>query len=127
MSEQSEREHTKSCVGPLKRRQGPSDQAPPAKKHGVSKASVNKWIHENDKTLSTATWLKFDTDTSNRGVAVALRCSVCKQFCDKLVGMLNYNSTYSTLNAPATYDRRVSKTMLPPKCTHELCNFSRNR
>ena len=55
---------------------------------------VNKWIRENDKTLSTATWLKFDTDAANRGVVVALRCSVCKQFCDKLVGMRNYNSAY---------------------------------
>ena len=94
MSEQSEREQTKSCAGPSKRTQGLSDQAPPTKKRGVSKASVNKWIRENDKTLSTATWLKFDTDAANRGVVVALRCSVCKQFRDKLVGMRNYNSAY---------------------------------
>ena len=94
MSEQSEHEQTENSAGPSNRTQGPSDQAPPAKKHGVSKTSVNKWIRENDKTLSTATWLKFDTDAANRGVVVALRCSVCKQFRDKLVGMRNYNSAY---------------------------------
>ena len=55
---------------------------------------VNKWIRENDKILSTATWLKFDIDAANRGVVVALRCSICKQFCDKLVDMRNYNSAY---------------------------------
>ena len=78
MSEQSEREQTESCAGSSKRTQGPSDQAPPAKKRGVSKTSVIKWIRENDKTLNTATWLKFDTDAANRGVVIALRCSVCK-------------------------------------------------
>ena len=94
MSEQSERKQTKSCAGPSKRTQGSSDQTPPTKKREVSKTSVNNWIRENDKTLSTATWLKFDTDAANRGVVVALRCSVCKQFRNKLVGMRNYNSAY---------------------------------
>ena len=94
MSEQSEREQTESCAGPSKRTQGPSNQAPPAKKRGVSKTSVNKWIRKNDKTLSMVTWLKFDTDAANHGVVVALRCSVCKQFRDKLVGMRDYNSAY---------------------------------
>ena len=99
MSKQSEREQTEHeqseiCAGPLKRTQGPSDQAPPAKKCGVSKTSVNKRIRENDKTLNTATWLKFNTDAANRGVVIALKCSVCKQFHAKPAGIRNYNSTY---------------------------------
>ncbi len=38
-----------------------SDGGPPAKKRGVTARTVNKWIAENDKALSMATWLVYDT------------------------------------------------------------------
>ena len=51
-------------------------------------------IANNDKVLSTSTWLKYDEDTAARGGVVALKCSVCCQFPNKLIGMRNYSAAY---------------------------------
>ena len=69
-------------------------KGPPAKKRSVMKSTADKWIADNDKTLSTSTWLRYDTDTANRGHIVALKCCVCYQFRDKLIGMRNYSAAY---------------------------------
>ena len=93
MSKQSKREQTESCAVLRSVRKDQMTRLHPTRNMACPKP-VNKWIRENNKTLSMANWLKFDTDAANRGVVVALRCSVCKQFCDKMVGMRNYNSAY---------------------------------
>ena len=69
-------------------------ECPPAKKRNLTKSTVNKWIADNDKVLSTRTWFKYDVDTAARGRVVALKCSVCCQFRDKLIGMRNYSAAY---------------------------------
>ena len=69
-------------------------EGPPAKKRGVLKSTVDKWVVENDKALCTSTWLKCEVDSANRSRVVALKCSVCCQFRDKLVSMRNYSAAY---------------------------------
>jgi len=46
---------------------------------------VEKWITENDRTLNTLVWLKFEAN--RHGHVLSLKCSICSQFKDKLVGM----------------------------------------
>ena len=54
------------------------------KKRGVLKATVDIWIIENDKALCTSTWLNYEVD---RGRVVALKCAVCCQIREDLIGM----------------------------------------
>ena len=70
-------------------------ECPPAMKRNLTKSMVDKWIADNDKALSTSTWLKYDVDTAARGRVVALKCSVCCQFRDKLIGMRSYIAAYT--------------------------------
>jgi len=56
---------------------------PPSKKHGVTTKTVDKWIADNDKTLNTTTWLKYDK--ADREHVATLKCSVCFRFNDKLL------------------------------------------
>ena len=63
----------------------------PAKKRGVSKKTAEKWVLENDRELNTSVWLRFDAD---RDHVVALKCAVCTEFRDNLVGMRNYRSSF---------------------------------
>ena len=44
---------------------------------------MDKWIAENDRTLSTTTWLTYER--LNRECVQCLKCSVCIRFRDKLV------------------------------------------
>ena len=86
-------------VSPVKmsdptKRAASSLEGPPAKKRSVMKSTADKWIADNDKALSTSTWLRYDTDTANRGRIVAFKCCVCYQFRDKLIGMRNYSAAY---------------------------------
>ena len=67
---------------------------PPSKKRTVQKSTVDRWIAESDKTLSTATWLVYEIDRTNRSRVVSLKCSVCTRYSQKLVGMRNYNSAF---------------------------------
>ena len=39
-------------------------KCPPAKKRNITKSTVDKWIADKDKALSTSTWLKYDVDTA---------------------------------------------------------------
>ena len=71
-----------------KRSASSSLECPSAKKRNLTKSTVDRWIADNDKALSTSTWLKYDVDTA------ALKCSVCCQFRDKLIGMRNYSAAY---------------------------------
>ena len=50
--------------------------------------TVEKWIVENDRTLNTAAWLKFETDC--RDHVLSLKCTVCSQFKERLMSMRNY-------------------------------------
>ena len=69
-------------------------EGPLAKKRGVLKSTVDKWVLKNDKALCTSTWLKCEVDSENRSRIVTLKCSMCYQFRDKLVGMRNYSAAY---------------------------------
>ena len=90
-----------------------SDVVPPTKKRSLQKSTVDRWIVENDKALSTATWLKYETNPVNRGRVVTLKCSVCCQFADKLVGMRNYNTVFvegtSNLRSSSFKDHAASE------------------
>ena len=57
-----------------------------AKKCSVLKTTVEKWITENDRALNTSIWLKYDQDPSDRTRTIALKCSVCTMFENKLIG-----------------------------------------
>ena len=69
-------------------------ECPPATKLNLTKSTVDKWFADNDKALSTSTWLKYDVDTAARGRVVALKCSMCCPFRDKLIGKHNYSTAY---------------------------------
>ena len=76
-----------SLVG-IRRRQRSS----PSKKRGLTMKTVDKWIVDNDKTLNTTTWLKYDK--VDREYVATLKCSVCFRFNDKLRSARNYNSAF---------------------------------
>ena len=75
---------------PGRKRAACSDDNPPPKKRGVSAKTFEKWIAENDKVLSTCTWLKYDK--ADCEYVATLKCSVCIEFQDKLHGMRNYSN-----------------------------------
>ena len=78
--------------GPGRKHAAFSDDDPPPKKRGVSAKTVEKWIAENDKALSTSTWLKYDK--ADCEYVATLKCSVCIEFQDKLCGMCNYSNAF---------------------------------
>ena len=57
-----------------------SVQGSQVKKRSVLKTTVDKWIAENDKALSTTVWLKYDTDRADRTRVKSLKCSICTRF-----------------------------------------------
>ena len=61
------------------------------KKRTVLKTTVDKWRAENDKTLNTALWLKYEANTANRTRVVSLKCS---RFLKKLTSMRNFNAAF---------------------------------
>ena len=69
-----------------------SDEVPPVKKPRVSVKTVQKWITESDRKMSTSAWLKYEK--ADRDYVVTLKCSMCIQFNEKLRGMHNYNSAF---------------------------------
>ena len=79
-------DHYRACAdkmsGPGRKRAACSDDDPPPKKRGVSAKTVGEWITENNKALSTSTWLKYDK--ADREYVARLKCSVCIEFQDKL-------------------------------------------
>ena len=64
------------------------------KKRKINRRTVEKWITENDKTLDTTLWLKFEVASGDREHVSKLKCSVCKQFKDRLISMRNYNPAF---------------------------------
>ena len=64
------------------------------KKRKINRRTVEKWITENDKTLDTTLWLKFEVASGDREHVSKLKCSVCKQFKDRLISMCNYNPAF---------------------------------
>jgi len=73
------------------KRKSVSSDGPPTK-WGVATKSVDKWIAENDKQLSTTTWLCYDK--ADREHVSVLKCSICIRFQEKLQSQKNYNSAY---------------------------------
>ena len=67
---------------------------PDAKRRAVSVKTVEKWISENEKDLSTATWLVFERTDGDRYHVARLKCSVCTRFKRQLEGMRNYNPAF---------------------------------
>ena len=67
-----------------------SEDGVAAKRRMVLTRIVDKWIAENDRILSTTTWLTYER--LNRECVQCLKCSVCIRFRDKLVTCRNYNS-----------------------------------
>ena len=64
---------------------------PVAKTRVVYRKTVEKWITGNDD-INASVWLKFEAD--RQGHVLSLKCSVCNQFKDKLVGMRNYRAAF---------------------------------
>ena len=62
-----------------------------AKKRAICQKTVERWINENDRTLSTTISLTFETDERDR--MSTLLCNVCLQFKDKLICMRNYDTS----------------------------------
>ena len=60
--------------------------APDSKRRNVSVKTVIKWVAENEKTLSTATWLAFECIDGDRYHVARLKCSVCTKFKSQLHG-----------------------------------------
>ena len=71
-----------------------SDEVPPAKKRGVSVKTVQNWITESDREMSTSAWLKYMYEKADRDYVATLKCSMCIQFNEKLRGMRNYNPAF---------------------------------
>ena len=73
---------------------GTQARAQANKKRKLNRRTVEKWISENDKTLDTTLWLRFEVASDDREHVSTLKCSVCKQFKDRLISMRNYNPAF---------------------------------
>ena len=69
-----------------------SEDGMAAKRLMVLTRTVDKWIAENDRTLSTTMWLTYER--LNRECDQCLKCGVCIRFRNKLVTCRNYNSVF---------------------------------
>ena len=69
-----------------------SDDVPQQKKRKVTVETVQKWIKESDKDFGTSAWLKYEK--ADREHVATLKCSVCVELNDKLLGMRNYDSAF---------------------------------
>ena len=63
-----------------KRKSDGTDLPPQKKTRSVKTSTCDKWIADNDVSLSTSVWLKYDCCSGDRLVADSLKCSVCIQF-----------------------------------------------
>ena len=92
-----------------------------AGKRAVQKSTVDRWIAESDKTLNTSVWLTYDTDRADRSRVVALKCSICARFRDRLVGRRNYSAAYieGSVNLRASsYKEHAASEMLASNRHH---------
>ena len=96
-----------------------------AGKRAVQKSTVDRWIAESDKTLNTSVWLTYDTDRADRSRVVALKCSICARFRDRLVGRRNYSAAYIegsvNLRASSYKEHTASETRFQYKCHVFMC------
>lgn len=70
--------------------------APDAKRRLVLVKTVEKWISENEKGLSTAMWLVFEHTDGDQYHGARLKCSVCMRFKSQLEGMRNLLTAQQT-------------------------------
>ena len=99
-----------------------SGSGPSTKKRVVQRRTVEKWIAENDKATSTASWLKFETaPPPDRDRVAVLKCAVCTQF-SNLCG----TSSLLSLKLQAMFVHLLSKSMLVAICIVELCKKARS-
>ena len=86
---------------------------PPLKKRGVTTKTVYKWIADNDKTLNTTTWLKYDK--ADREHVATLKCirsvSATMISCSALETTTQLMSLVSQTFAPPP-----SRNTRPPTC-----------
>ena len=88
------------------------DSPPPTKKRAVCRKTVEKWIKENDRSLNTTVWLKFDSNSHDH--VNTLSCKVCSRYMykDKLIGMRNYHPAFvegtSNVRASSFKDHAVT-------------------
>ena len=86
------------------------DSPPPTKKRAVCWKTVEKWMKENDRSLNTTVWLKFDSDSHDH--VNTLSCKVCSRYKDKLIGMRNYHPAFiegtSNVRASSFKDHAVT-------------------
>ena len=75
-----------------RKRYSASSGAPDSKRRNVTASTVEKWKAENDKALSTVTWLTYKM--ANRDHVKSLAYSVCTRFNAQLKGMRNYTSAF---------------------------------
>ena len=87
-------DQSRTCADKMSGRKRPfcSDEVTPQKKRRVTVETVHKWIKESDREFSTSAWLKYDK--VDREYVAMLKCSVCNEFNDKLIGMRNYNPAF---------------------------------
>ena len=64
------------------------------KRRSVSVATVEKWRSNNDKELSTLTWLVYDK--IDRYHVSHLKCSICTRFQDKIESSRNFSRAFIT-------------------------------
>ena len=74
-----------------KRKRDGTDLPPQKKTRSVKTSTCDKWIADNDVSLSTSVWLKYDRCSGDRLVADSLKCSVCIQFLDKIRSTKNFS------------------------------------
>ena len=74
----------------VKRKSASSDR--PSVKQAVTIKSVDKWIAESDKQLSTTVWLCYNN--ADREHVSTLKCSICIQFQEKLCSHKNFSSAF---------------------------------
>ena len=74
----------------VKRKSASSDG--PSVKQAVTIKSVDKWIAESDKQLSTTVWLYYNKADCEH--VSALKCSICIQFQEKLHNHKNFSSAF---------------------------------
>ena len=68
--------------------------APDPKRRHVTVRTVEKWKLDNEKTLSTATWLTYQTADGDCQCVKSTACSVCTRFNAQLKGMKNYSPAF---------------------------------
>ena len=84
------------------------------KRRSVSVATVEKWRSNNDKELSTLTWLVYDK--IDRYHVSHLRCSICTRFQDKIESSRNFSRAFITgkSNLCTSAFRDHAKSDMPP-------------